>query len=92
MDAELTLEKAKTTIGQRKAIHEQQHVLKGAEPSTLKALHARSQHSQQQCGGHCNLKTATNVTTWMCTQCGIHEKDAKCHKCKNATTVETSLR
>ena len=61
MDAELTLEKAKTTIGQRKAIHKQQHVLKGAEPSTLEALHARSQDSQQQCGGHCNLKTATNV-------------------------------
>lgn len=56
MDAELTLEKAKTTIGQREAIHEQQRVLQGTEPSTLEALHARSQRSQQQHSGHRKLK------------------------------------
>ena len=54
MDAELTLEKAKTTIGE--ANHEQQRVLKGTEPSTLEALHARSQRSQQQHSGHRKLK------------------------------------
>ena len=92
MDAELTLEKAKTTIGQREAVHEQQHVLKGGEPSTLEALHASSQQrqpgSQQQRGRHSKLKTATNVDY---TGKEAHPwEDAKCHKCKNAATVETN--
>ena len=37
-DTELKLEKAKKTIRQCEAIHEQQCVLKGAEPSSLEAV------------------------------------------------------
>ena len=94
-DAELTLEKAKKTIRQREAVHEQQRVLKGAEPTSLETVqYSRSSNrrlrgSQQQ-GGRSKSKTPSDTRRNKCTRCGkdahprekCPAKDAECHRCK----------
>ena len=94
-DAELTLEKAKKTIRQREAVHGQQRVLKGAEPTSLETVqYSRSSNrrlrgSQQQ-GGRSKSKTPSNTRRNKCTRCGkdacprekCPSKDAECHRCK----------
>ena len=88
MDAELTLEKAKMTICQ-------------CEPWTNVCSKRQNQvhlkrYKSEVSGDSSSVADTVSwkqlQTTQMCTQCSIHEKDAKCHKCKNAAIVENSKR
>ena len=92
-DAELTLEKAKKTIRQREAVHEQQCLLKGAEPKTLEAVqhgNYRKQRDGRRPGGKNKPSGWSFNSKNKCTRCGkgAHSrdkcpaKDAKCHRCK----------
>ena len=46
-DPELTLEKAKKTIRQRKAVHEQQILLSGADRPSLEAIRSEDTRKRQ---------------------------------------------
>ena len=87
-NAELTLDKAKKIIRQREAVHQQQCLLKGAEPQSIKALQHGSYRGNWRQG-----KTKSKgppFTGKKCTRCGKgahpHDKcpakDAECHCCK----------
>ena len=86
--AELTLDKAKKIIRQHEAVHQQQCLLKGAEPQSIEALqHGSYRGNWRQC------KTKSKgppFTREKCTRCGKgahpHDKcpakDTECHCCK----------
>ena len=85
-DAELTLEKAKQTIRQREAVHEQQNLLKGVESQqTVAAVDSHRSYGRQRS----NQGGRTNQTK-RCTRCGKEAhprercpaKDAECYRCK----------
>ena len=87
-NAELTLDKAKKIIRQREAVHQQQCLLKGAEPQSIEALQHGSYRGNWRQG-----KTKSKgppFTGKKCTRCGKgahpHDKcpakDAECHCCK----------
>ena len=95
LDAELTLEKAKTKIRQREAVHEQQNILSGTDTPKLDEVRSygdrrrqhdrrnynRTNHNDSSKGKHFAKK---------CNRCGKEQhsrdkcpaKDAKCHKCQ----------
>ena len=87
-NAELTLDKAKKIVRQREAVHQQQCLLKGAEPQSIEALQHGSYRGNWRQG-----KTKSKgppFTGKKCTRCakGAHPhdkcpaKDAECHCCK----------
>jgi transposase InsO family protein len=94
LDAELTLEKAKTLSRQREAIREQQVILGSTTKATQSVDHI---HKSHQKGSKRNQfqwsKPSTGRTqpSKTCTRCGRgphprHQcpaRDAQCHKCKN---------
>ena len=88
MDAELTLEKAMKTIRQREAVHEQQIVLSGGEPTNEPGNLDLLNPKKQQSSGHSKFTRPTPDK--LCARCGKgpHGRDkcpateAVCHRCK----------
>ena len=91
MDPDLTLEKAKTQVRQREAVHEQAQILKQpTEDKTLAAVRHKpisKKYSMYGTKSHVNKKTS--ATPMKCTHCGREPhnplqcpaKDATCHRC-----------
>ena len=91
LDAELTLEKAKKSIRQCEAVHEQQNILSGSEVPKLDEL--RSNGRQNDCRRNsqqskCNASAGkSGKRPARCTRCGNEQhprdkgpaKDATCH-------------
>ena len=86
LDADLTLDKAKTKVRQREAVAEQQKVLKGH--STLEEVHTgkRTQFPRKSTGRKGSGSGSTSSARKKCTRCGKEShprpaKEAECHKC-----------
>ena len=94
-DPELTLEKAKTLVRQREAIHDQQQFLKPSSDASASVAAVKS--TQKYTGRHPNQRNSntqrpqqTTAGPKKCSRCGksphSHEvcpaKDATCRKCK----------
>ena len=91
LDPDLTLEKAKKSIRQREAVHEQQGILSEATAPSVEALHAmgnrtdRRRYQQQRQASYGKGKQRKH-----CTRCGKEPhsrdkcpaKDATCNKCR----------
>ena len=94
LDPELTLEKAKTTLLQKEAVHSQQQVLQEAQSGSLSLEHGsmdvlRSQETRTKpLSGTFTQKP--KQTPKQCIKCGkghhpwylCPAKDSVCHKCK----------
>ena len=89
LDPDLTLEKAKKSIRQREAVHEQQGILSRTEPPSLDAVHSskdrglgRSRDRRDQCKQRTRPVTARGgarqrSSPKQCTRCGkeLHTRD-----------------
>ena len=92
MDPELTLEKAKTQVRQREAVHEQAQILKQSGDTTLAAVHQKQSYKGNSSNGaksQHSKKAAAPAHANKCTRCGREPhkrqqcpaRDATCHKC-----------
>ena len=91
MDPDLTLEKAKTQVRQREAVHEQEQILKQPVETSVAAVHHKTTYKGNPSHGRkpqYSKKPAAPTPT-KCTRCGreAHKRqqcparDATCHKC-----------
>ena len=105
MDPELTLEKAKKTIRQREAVHEQQQELHmQKDESSAEAMHRgcptnyRRQRHVQRTGGRSSQRNTDLARK--CMRCGKDShpreqcpaRDAECHRCKKKGHYEAQCR